>query len=64
MNYKMTCLITAPTKPAVNDTTTEKNKQQNMQNKIVFYQKIQHLNLKAPSNNVKLQSDKSLATQI
>ena len=39
-------------------TTTTKSKNKN------FSAKTQYLNLKAPSNNVKLQSDKTLTKQI
>ena len=58
----MACLITAP-KRAANKKDYEKNKQKNKQ-KQNFTAKTQYLNLKAPSNNVKMQSDKTLTTQI
>ena len=57
MNYIMPCLITALTKSAVNKTTSEKK--QNRQKK-TFKAKVQHLNFVALSNNVKIQSDKTL----
>ena len=53
----MPCLITAFTRShRLNKTTGGENKQQNKQReKDIFYGKNQHLNLKAPSNNVKIQ---------
>ena len=43
----------------------EKKQQQKKQNqKLIGRAKTQYLNLKAPCNNVKLQSDKTFTTQI
>ena len=57
----MPCPITSITSSAIKRTTRKKN------NKISknenFKAKTQYLNLKAPSNNVKMQSDKTLSTQ-
>ena len=63
----MPFLITALTRSAtLNKTTGEKYKQQNKQNekKTYFTAKLKHLNLKAPSNNVKIQSEENLSTQV
>ena len=61
MNNIMPCLITALTgSHTINRTMEEKNEQQNKQN--IFTAKLQHLNLKAPSNNVKTQSQETLTT--
>ena len=49
---------------AIIKTTREKIQQQNKQNKHFFTAKIQHLKLKARSNNVKIQSDKTIITQM
>ena len=62
----MSCLITALTRShTINKTTGEKNKQQNAQKEKRTYStaKIQNLNLKATSNNVKIQSEETLTTQ-
>ena len=62
----MPFLIKALTRSAtLNKTTGEKNKQQNKQNekKTYFTTKLKHLNLKAPSSNVKIQSEENLTTQ-
>ena len=59
-NYIMPSLITPLTRShTINKTKGEKSKQQNKQKekKTFFTAKIQHLNLKAPSNNVKIQSE-------
>ena len=64
MNCITTSLITALTRSdTINRTTREKNKQQNKQKEQIFLAKFQLLNLKAPSNNVKIQSEETLATQ-
>ena len=62
----MPCLSTELTRSAINKTTVEKNKkQQNKQKqKTIFTAKTQHVNLKAPINNIKTQSDKILTAQI
>ena len=63
----MPFLITALTRTAtLNQTMGEKNIQQNRQNekKTYFTAKLKHLSLKAPSNNVKLQSEENLTTQV
>ena len=55
----MPCLITAPTRSAIKK-TTKNNKIGKNKN---FTARTEYLNLKAPSNNVKMQSDKILTTQ-
>ena len=58
----MPCLIKALTGSAIKKTARKKtNKKSKNKN---FTAKTQYLNLKAPRNNVKMQSDKTLATQI
>ena len=52
----MPCLTTAPTISDLGKTTRKKNKKQNKQ-KQNSTAKIQFLNLKAPRDNVKIQSD-------
>ena len=59
----MPCLITAPTRSAVKETTRKKSNNKISKNKN-FTAKTEYQNLKAPSNNVKMQSDKTLTTQI
>ena len=59
----MPCLIKAPTRSTVKETTREKTNNKISKNKI-FTAKTEYQNLKAPSNNVKMQSDKTLTTQI
>ena len=44
--------------------TTRKKQRQKSKNKNLNFTAKTHLNLKSPSNNVKLQSDKTLTTQI
>ena len=56
----MPCLITVPTRSAVKETTGKKTNNKISKNKI-FTAKSEYQNLKAPSNNVKMQSDKFLA---
>ena len=55
----MACLITALTRSVVKKTTRKSNKISKNKNVTA---KTKYLNLKAPSNNVKLQSDKTLTT--
>ena len=57
----MPCLIT--TKSATKNSTRKKNNNKKHQ-KQNFTAKKKHFNLKAPINNVKLQSDKIITTQI
>ena len=57
----MPCLIT--TKSVIEQTTRE-NQQKKQKQKLLGTAKTQYLNLQAPSNNVKIQSDKTLITQI
>ena len=59
----MPCLITEPTRSADKETARKKNKQKISKNKN-FAAKTEYQNLKAPSNNLKMQSDKTLTTQI
>ena len=61
MNYIITCLIRAPTRSAIKKTTTKNYKMSKNKN---FTAKTQYLNLKAPSNNVKMQPDKTQTTHI
>ena len=56
----MPCFVTILTRSAIKKTTRKKNKQQNKQK---LQGKAHYLKLKAPSNNVKTQSDKTLITQ-
>ena len=60
----MPCLITALTRSAIEKTTKKNNKQQKRQNNKNFTAETQFLNLKAPSNNDKMHSDKTLTRQI
>ena len=57
----MPCLIS--TKSAIKKITRKKQQQQQKQ-KQKFHGKNSYLNLKAPSINVNLQSDKTLTTQM
>ena len=59
----MPCLKTAITSSHAIENTGEKNKKQNKQNKTFFTIKIQHLNLKAPSHQIKIQPEENLTTQ-
>ena len=55
----MLCLITAPMRSDLKETTRQKKT-----TKKLAKTKTEHLNLKAHTNNVKMQSDKTLTTQI
>ena len=57
----MPCLIT--TRSASKKITRKNNNSNNKKEKQKFYGKNSYPNLKAPSDNVKLQSDKTLTTQ-
>ena len=57
----MPCLIIPSKRSAVKETTRKKNKTSKNKN---FTAKTEYQNLKAPSNNVQMQSDKILTTQI
>ena len=59
----MPCLITAPTRSAVKETTRKKNKNNKISKNKNFTAKTEYQNIKAPSNNVKIQSDKILTIQ-
>ena len=59
----MPCLITAPTRSAVKETTRKKTNNKISKNKN-FTTTTEYQNLKAPSNNFKMQSFKTLTTQI
>ena len=59
----MTCLITALTGSATKKTTRIEQTTKIVKNKN-FTAKTQYINLKAPSTKVKMQSDKTLNTQI
>ena len=58
----MPCLITAPTRSDIKETARQK-KTNNKTNKN-FTAKSDYLNQKAPSSNIKMQSDMSITTQI
>ena len=57
----MPCLITTR---SVVEKTKRKNNNNKKKQKQNFTAKTQYLNLKAPSNNFKLQSNKTLTTKI
>ena len=57
----MSCLITTLTRSAIKKTTRKNNKKNKNRN---LAAETQYLNLNATSNNVKIQSDKTLTTQI
>ena len=59
----MPCLITAPTRFDIKKTTRQKKTNDKISKKKNFTAKTEHVNLKAHSNNVKMQSDKTLTTQ-
>ena len=58
----MPCLITAPMRSELKETMRQKTTKKLAKTKIS--RQKQYLNLKANSNNVKMQSDKTLTTQI
>ena len=67
----MPYIITAPMRSDPKQNTRKKNNQKNIKNKnltktkkITKTAKTEYLNLKGHSNNVKMQSDKPLTTQI
>ena len=62
LNYIMPCLIIAPKRSDLKETTRQKNNQKSKNKN--FTAKTEYLNLKAHSNNVKIQSNKTLTTQI
>ena len=57
----MPCLITTLTRCAIKKTTIQKATKNKQKQK--FQGKTQYLNLKAPSKNVKRQSDETLTTE-
>ena len=59
----MPCLIKAPTRSAVEETRREKTNSKISKSKN-FTTQSEYQNLKAPSNNVKMQSNQNLTTQI
>ena len=59
----MPYLITTPVRSDLKETTRQKTTKKNSKNKN-FTAKTEYLNLKAHSNNVKMQSDKTLTTQV
>ena len=59
----MPCLNTATTRSAVKE-TTRKNQNNKISKNKNFTAKTEYQNLKAPSNNLKMQSDKTLIIQI
>ena len=63
LNYIVACLIRALKRSTIYKTTRRK-KNKASKNKTFFTAKFQHLILKAPGNNVKLQLDKNLTTQV
>ena len=58
----MPCPITTITSSAIKKTTRKRTNNKISKHKN-FKAKTQYLNLKAPSNNVRMQSDKTLTTQ-
>ena len=58
----MPCIISTLTRSVIKK-TTRKNKQQKKPIPKIFEANTQYLKLKAPSNNVKMQSDKTLTKQ-
>ena len=63
-NYIMPCLIPAPMRSDIKKTTRQKKTNNKISKNKKLTAKTEHLNLKAHSNNVKMQSDKTLTTQI
>ena len=59
----MPCLITGPIRSDLKETTRKKTTKKISKNKN-FTAKTENLKLKAHSKNVKMQSDKTLTTQI
>ena len=59
----MPCLITAPMRSDIKETERQNNKSKISTNKN-FTSKTEYLNLKAHSNNVKVQSGKTLTIQV
>ena len=59
----MPCHTTAPTRSTAKETTRKKTDNKISKNKH-FTPKTEYQNLKAPSNNIKMQSDKILTAQI
>ena len=59
----MPCLFTAPIRSDIKETTRQKTAKKISKNEN-FTAKTEYLNLKAHSNNVKMQSYKTLTTQI
>ena len=57
----MPCLITTG---SANEQTTREKQQKKQKQKLLGTAKTQYINLQAPSNNVKLQSDKTLTTHV
>ena len=58
------CVITAPTRSDIEETTRQKKTNNKISKNKNFTAKTEYQNLKAPSNNVKMQSDKPLTKQI
>ena len=63
LNYIMPCLITAPTRSNFKETARQKKQKTKISKNKNFTAKIEYPNLKSPSNNVKMHSDK-ITTQI
>ena len=63
LNYIRSYLNTAPMRFDVKETTRQKKNNQKISKSKNFTPKTEYLNLKALSNNVKMQSDKTLTTQ-
>ena len=59
----MPCLITAPTRSDIKETTRLRKQTTNLAKTKISRQKL-NLNSNAPRNNVKMQSDKTSTTQI
>ena len=60
----MPCLITAPTRSDIKENKRQKKTKNKISTNKNFTAKTEYLNLKAPSNNVKVQSGKTLTKQV
>ena len=59
----MPCFIKAPIRSDIKKTTRQKKNNQKISKNKNFTAKTEYVNLEAHSNNVKMQSDKTLTTQ-
>ena len=60
----MPCLNTTLTRPAIQKTTRKKKTKHKISRNKKFTAETPYLNLKAPSNHVKMHLDETLTTQI